>query len=133
MEHEERQEENQTVWLDTPLPAATVGALRALYAPPRDPEYWTALHAGIVARLAAPQWWQILDEWRHAGLVAAAAIFAVVGALVAHTRATELRTAYEAVTASPTPAGTLALPATALSADEGPDVREVTFRDVLSQ
>lgn len=129
MEHET----TPMVWLDAPLPATTVGALRALYAPPRNPAYWTALEAGIVARLAAPQWWQILDEWRRAGLVAAAAVFAVVGALMMHTRAAELRTAYDAVTASPAPPGALTLPAAALSEDEGPDVREVTFRDVLSQ
>lgn len=60
--------------------------LAALYAPPADGTYWTALEAHILARLGADavasEWWSVPDRWLRVGLVAAAIALLVAGSVL---------------------------------------------------
>ena len=120
---------------DQPLPTAVVGAMRTLYAPPREASYWSALESRIMAQVAQTSmvtWWQVLDRWVRAELVAAAAVLVVVGALMMHANATELRVAYDAVIA-PAMTETFSIPAGALGERSGTELRGAIFSDVISQ
>lgn len=122
--------------LDEPLPDNVVAAGRAIYAPPTDGAYWSALESRIMARIgdsAAGRWWMVVGGWARSGLVAAAAIIvaAVVGALLLQAHKQEARTAYESAS-QPSITETLTVPAGALSERDGPDSRDATFRDVIS-
>jgi hypothetical protein len=120
---------------DNPLPEPVIETARQMYAAPADPAYWSALEAKVMARLAAVsaapvRWWQVLNGWTHGGIVAAAMILAIVGALLMHVHREEMETAYDAIL-RPVPAESLAVPLGVLS-DEG-DPRGETFRDVISR
>jgi len=120
---------------DQPLPAPIVGAMRTLYAPPREASYWSALESRIMAQVIGTSrvtWWQVLDRWARAEFVAAAAVLVVVGALLMHANATELHVAYDAVIA-PAVTETFSLPAGALGERTGADLRGAIFSDVISQ
>lgn len=58
--------------------------LAALYAPPADGAYWTALEERILARLDAydAEWWSVPDRWLRVGLAAAAIAFLVAGSVL---------------------------------------------------
>ena len=120
---------------DQPLPAQAVSALRTLYAIPADESYWDALEARIMAQIArAPMvsWWQVLDRWVRAEMVAAAAVLVVASALMMRANATELRVAYDEAIA-PAISETLSIPAGALGERSGSDLHGAIFSDVISQ
>lgn len=77
--------------------------LRAVQAPPADAAYWTGLEARIMARVLGGVergWDDVLAGWARVGAVAASLLLlaaGAMGALVAHTRGTDARMAYEAV------------------------------------
>lgn len=68
------------------LDQSLVGLIRDAYSPPDGDAYWAGLEQRIMARVSsAPSddapWYNILAPWARPALVAAAAIFAVVGVL----------------------------------------------------
>lgn len=72
-------------------------ALRAIYAPPSGDAYWMTLEQRIMTGLDAEEaWYTVSDHWLRTGLVAAAAMLVVAGALFvrAQTRL-DRRMAYE--------------------------------------
>jgi len=110
--------------------------LRAIYAAPHDPAFWTRLEAGIAARwrdVVPPrpeEWWTVLassGRARAAGVVAATVAILATGALALQLRAAQVQAAYETVLepASPAPLQAALRPA-------GAGGREATFRYVIS-
>ena len=85
--------------------AELTNALRALYAAPDDPRYWSALEARILAHLARddghPRWWGELAEMVRPGLVAAAALILAATLAMARSRQAETRDAYAIATSAP--------------------------------
>ncbi|HLA90637.1 MAG TPA: hypothetical protein VJL28_09415 [Gemmatimonadaceae bacterium] len=75
--------------------------LAALYAPPADLAYWTALEDRIFARLDVfdGEWWSVPDRWLRVGLVAAAIALLVAGSVLlrqaTHSTAAARMAAYE--------------------------------------
>jgi hypothetical protein len=108
---------------------AVTRALRGLYAPPADADYWDALERGIMARvLHAPvaAWWSVFPRWLPLGLAAAGISVILAGLAISSTRTAEARIAYETVvqTSSLVPDhAPVATPATD---------REATFRYLVS-
>ena len=120
--------------LNQPLPAGVVVMVRTMYAPPGAQSYWALFESRIMERIAktpTTSWWQVLDRWARAELVAAAAVLAIVGALLMRANAAELRSAYDAAI-GPVVVESLSIPAGALSERDGRDVRGATFGDVIS-
>ncbi len=106
-----------------------VRLLRDAYAPPvgtaSAEAYWHGLEQRImartsVARFATPdgQWWSVLGGWAQAGLIAAAAIFVLAGALNQRFNARESQFVYESVLQQNTPE-VLSAPIDLLAAPEG--------------
>lgn len=125
----------QEIPFDQPLPTRVIDTMRTIYAPPHDASYWTTLEWRVMAQIARTpmvSWWQVLDRWARAELVAAAAVLVVVGALFMHAKDTELRTAYDAVI-GPVVTETFSIPAGALGERTGADLRGAIFSDVISQ
>jgi hypothetical protein len=76
--------------------------LRAIYAAPADAEYWHALEARILDRIAAGDgvldaWWSVPTGWTRIGLVAAAAAVLISGALALRTQVQMAKAEYEQV------------------------------------
>ena len=62
---------------------AVTNALRELYAAPAGDAYWTALEARVLSALDAEESvFSLSDRWLRRGLVAAAVIVLIAGALV---------------------------------------------------
>ncbi len=102
-----------------------VRLLRDAYAPPGAEAYWHGLEQRILARTSVAnfatadgQWWSVLGGWAQAGLVAAAAIFALAGALNQRFNASESQFVYESVLQQNTPE-VLSAPTDLLAAPEG--------------
>ncbi len=106
-----------------------VRLLRDAYAPPGNAAsaeaYWHGLEQRILARTSVAnfanadgQWWSVLGGWAQAGLVAAAAIFALAGALNQRFNASESQFVYESVLQQNTPE-VLSAPTDLLAAPEG--------------
>lgn len=103
--------------------------VRDAYAPPVDASsaesYWLGLEQRIVARTSAAsfattdgQWWSVLGGWAQTGLIAAAAIFALAGALNQRFNDNESQFVYESMIQQTTPE-VLSAPTDLLSAPEG--------------
>ena len=114
---------------DAYLPAAVVGDSSA---------YWTGLEQRILARVGAAglapaegQWWSVLGGWAQAGLIAAAALFAVASVVSQRFGEAESRYVYESVIQQETPEVFLA-PAALLSAPDGQAQSDATLIYVLS-
>jgi hypothetical protein len=123
------------ILFDQPLPDDVIVAMRTQYAPPQEASYWSGLESRVMAQVARTprvSWWQVLDRWAHAELVAAAAVLVLVGALVMRANATELRVAYDAVI-GPAVTETFSIPAGALGERTGADLRGAIFSDVISR
>lgn len=68
-----------------PLDGRTLAALRALYAPPADEQFWDLSEQRVMARVlgrSSTEWWQVLNGWAHTAAVAAAVAIIVAGALL---------------------------------------------------
>ncbi len=74
--------------------------LRAIYAPPADAAYWSALERRILQHLDAgesDEWWAVSAAWLRVGLVAAGIAVIVAGTLVLRTQTQMARAEYETV------------------------------------
>jgi hypothetical protein len=91
----------------TPSDFELTEALRAQYAAPSDPGYWTALEARILAQVARgvrpDGWWSALAGMTRPALAAAALLVLVAGAAVVHTRQLDARNAYSSVISAAPP------------------------------
>ena len=91
----------------TPSDYEVTEALRAHYAAPSDPGYWSALEARILAHVArgaqAEGWWSAIAELARPALAAAAILVLVAGAAVVHTQRLEARNAYASVISAAPP------------------------------
>ena len=120
-----------------PLPEPVLEATRALYSPPAEGTYWEMLDARIMARVIADartvgDWWQILGGWARGGLIAAAAVLAIVATLLLHERSADMRATFQAGISSAVPTDQIVVPAGALSERDDPDSRGATFHDVIA-
>lgn len=106
-----------------------VRLVRDAYAPPVAADgadaYWAGLESRIMARTSVAgvfvndgQWWSVLGAWAQTGLIAAAAIFAVAGAINQRFNDSESQFVYESVIQPATPE-ILSAPLDLLSAPEG--------------
>ncbi|MFL5618635.1 MAG: hypothetical protein ACJ79A_09605 [Gemmatimonadaceae bacterium] len=91
----------------TPSDHELTETLRAHYAAPSDPGYWSALEARILAHVArgaqVERWWSALAEMARPALAAAAILVLVAGAAVVHTRRLDARNAYASVISAAPP------------------------------
>jgi hypothetical protein len=91
----------------TPSEYEVTEALRAQYAAPSDPGYWSALEARILAHVArgaqVEGWWSALAEMARPALAAAAILVLVAGAAVVHSQRLEARNAYASVISAAPP------------------------------
>ena len=91
----------------TPTEYEVTESLRAHYAAPSDPGYWSALEARILAHVArgahVEGWWSALAAMARPALAAAAILVLVAGAAVVHTRRLEARNAYASVISAAPP------------------------------
>ena len=75
--------------------------LRAIYAPPSDPSWWTGLERRISARIdaavTADAWWTVPEPWLRVGLIAAGFAVIVAGAMLMRAQTQVSRMAYETV------------------------------------
>jgi hypothetical protein len=81
-------------------------ALRALHAPPANPEYWSALEGRILARVAEGEvdgWWAIFHRWTRAGIAAAAIALLAGGYMAFDSDDAEAHVAYRVVLDDDTP------------------------------
>jgi hypothetical protein len=108
--------------------------VRDAYAPPSDTEgYWAGLEQRIMAGIKAPafetRWWTVLAPWAQAGLIAAAAIFAITSVINRRISESETQSAYETAWQSPTPEVDASA---ALLASDKSSARDATLNYVLS-
>lgn len=126
--------DNSEMVFPAPLPGRVIEAVRELHAPPGGDAYWPLLEARVLASISAAaenRWWQVLDAWARRGLVAAAVILAVAGALLVRSHDTEVQMAYDAAAQSVV-ADSPIVPPNALTERSGPSERDATFQDVIS-
>ena len=81
----------------------------------------------VLGQVPDRTWTDVLAGWARLGLVAAGLALLAAGALVAHTRGTAMRMAYEAVV---TPAQ--AAPLQTVAGASGPEKREETLYYLIS-
>lgn len=83
------------------------GLVRDAYAPPGGDAYWAGLEQRIMARVAEgatdTPWWTVLAPYARPALVAAAAVFAVVGIVNQQIGESDSQMAYESVIQATTP------------------------------
>ena len=91
----------------TPSEDEVTEALRALYAAPSEPGYWSALESRILAHVARGSqlegWWFAFGEIARPALAAAAILVLVAGAAVVHTQRLDARNAYASVISAAPP------------------------------
>jgi hypothetical protein len=90
------------------LDESMVLALRDAYAPPGGDAYWATLESRIMSRVTSHKtadtpWWSVLAPWARPALVAAAALFALAGAIDMQLSESEEQVAYDSVLQSVTP------------------------------
>lgn len=98
------------------LDATLVSDVQRMYMPPAvargDQSYWSSLEQRIMARVAdpgflasieSPRWWNVLEGWSRAGLVAAGIAVAVSAALIQNQAVDENSEVYEYVSAAAAP------------------------------
>lgn len=96
------------------LDATLASEVRSIYLPPAvargDQTYWSSLEQRIMARVAdpvffasleSPRWWNVLDGWSRAGLLAAGIALAVSAALLQNQTTEDPGIEYEAVASMP--------------------------------
>ena len=76
-------------------------ALRALYAAPDSPGYWSALEQRIMDRIAGGEsldaWWSVPTQWARLGLIAAGFALIVSASVFLRSRAEQHQMAYDSV------------------------------------
>ena len=125
--------------LDDEGDANITAMLRDVYAPPAEGVYWNTLETRIMSYIKAHRqalipvnWWSDLAGWAGPGMVAAALLFVVAGAVWSRQKDEDLRATYEAVTE---PLASEVLPGAVqvvTAPHDGSSQREATFRYVLS-
>ena len=90
------------------LDESMVLAIRDAYAPPGGDAYWGTLESRIMSRVTShtasdTPWWSVLAPWARPALVAAAALFALAGAIEMQLTESEEQVAYDSVLQSVTP------------------------------
>jgi len=121
----------------------TARAIHEAYLPPvarggAENAYWSRLELRIMARVAGADpvqreqgYWSVLNGWAQAGLVAAAALFAV-GGLVSHQLGEpEEQVAYESVVPTSAPEA-FSAPAAIMTASDRSTQRDAALQYVLS-
>lgn len=93
------------------LDARLASEVRRMYMPPvGDQAYWSSLEQRVMARvtdpaflasLDSPRWWNVLEGWSRAGLLAAGIAVIVSAALIQDQSADDGSLAYESVEAMP--------------------------------
>ena len=88
-------------------------ALRALYAAPDAPGYWSALEQRIMDRIAGGEaldaWWSVPTQWTRLGLIAAGFALIVAGSLFLRSRAEQRDMAYDSLLGPSSGGPTLAI------------------------
>lgn len=96
------------------LDAQLASEVRRMYMPPAlergDQSYWSSLEQRIMARVAdpvflasldSPRWWNVLEGWSRAGLLAAGIAVIVSAALLQNQSGDDGSVVYESVAAMP--------------------------------
>lgn len=96
------------------LDARLASEVRRMYMPPAQDggtqSYWSSLEQRIMARVAdpvflasleSPRWWNVLDGWSRAGMLAAGIAVIVSAALMQNESADDGNVEYESVAAMP--------------------------------
>ncbi len=99
---------------DVALDAKLASEVHGMYLPPAvargDQAYWSSLEQRIMARVAdpvflasldSPRWWNVLEGWSRAGLLAAGIAVIVSAALVQSQPVDDGSVVYESVAALP--------------------------------
>ncbi len=94
--------------------AKLAAEVRRIYMPPAvargDESYWSSLEQRIMARVAdpvflasldSPRWWNVLEGWSRAGLLAAGIAVVVSAALIQNQPVDDGSVVYESVAAMP--------------------------------
>jgi len=124
------------------LDEGTARVIRSAYRPPvasgdAETAYWNTLERRIMARVASAGlaqgdqgWLSVLGSWAQVGLVAAAAIFAIAGAVSNRFGDTEEQVAYESVVHSSPEV--FSAPAQIIMASDVSGQRDAALQYVLS-
>ena len=124
------------------LDERTARVIRSAYRPPvasgdAETAYWNTLERRIMARVASAGlaqgdqgWLSVLGSWAQVGLVAAAAIFAIAGAVSNRFGDTEEQVAYESVVHSSPEV--FSAPAQIIMASDVSGQRDAALQYVLS-
>ena len=113
------------------LDESLVLAIRDAYAPPVGDEYWATLESRIMSRITShatgdTPWWSVLAPWARPALVAAAALFALAGAIDMQLTESEEQVAYDSVLQSVTP-DVLATSQELVSVERGADGATLSY------
>ena len=113
------------------LDESLVLAIRDAYAAPGGDEYWATLESRIMSRVTAhatsdTPWWSVLAPWARPALVAAAALFALAGAIDIQLTESEEQVAYDSVLQSVTP-DVLATSQELVSVERGADGATLSY------
>ncbi len=121
-----------------PLDETLTRLIGEAYAPPVDAtesDYWAQLEQRIMSKVAeAPldaRWWTVLAPWARTGLIAAAAIFGLVGLINQQLGEADSQLAYDSVVEATTP-DDLATSQELLTLQNGPDGDGAAVRYFLS-
>ena len=114
-----------------PLDESLVSLIRDAYAPPAGDEYWESLESRIMSRVPLhtagdTPWWSVLAPWARPALVAAAALFALAGAIDMQIADSDEQVAYDSVLQSVTPEA-LATSEEMISVERGVDGATLSY------
>ncbi|HEX6576332.1 MAG TPA: hypothetical protein VF042_15295 [Gemmatimonadaceae bacterium] len=90
------------------LDESLVSLMREAYSPPGGEAYWSGLESKIMSRVRSQApvdsaWWNVLAPWARPALIAAAAIFALAGAINQQLHESEEQVAYDSLVQSVKP------------------------------
>jgi len=113
------------------LDESLASLIRDAYSPPGGDGYWTALESRIMSRIASPAaadtpWWTVLAPWARTALIAAAALFALAGAIDRQLTEADEQVAYDSVVQSVTP-DVLATSEELISVERGTDGATLSY------